>query len=66
MFIGEKLDENARWSVFLDLIVLRLLPGGILLLLGLAALGFGMLEIVAPNAFDALGGGLLEALYGVR
>ena len=66
VFIGEKLSENARWSVFLDRIVLRLLPGAILLVLGLAALGFGVLELFAPNIFDALSGGLLEALYGVR
>ena len=66
VFIGEKLAENARWSVLLDLIVLRLLPGGILVVLGLAALGLGLFEILLPNVFDAMGGTLLEAVYGLR
>jgi hypothetical protein len=66
VFIGKKLADNARWSVLLDLIVLRLLPGGILVVLGLGALGLGLFEIVAPNAFDAMGGGILEVLYGLR
>ena len=66
VFIGEKLADNARWSVLLDLIVLRLLPGGILVVLGLGALGLGLFEIVAPTAFDAMGGGFLEVLYGLR
>jgi hypothetical protein len=66
VFIGEKLAEDARWSVLLDLIVLRLLPGGILVVLGVAALGLGLFEILLPNAFDAMGGTLLEAAYGLR
>jgi hypothetical protein len=66
VFIGEKLAENARWSVLLDLIVLRLLPGGILVVLGLAALGLGLFEMLLPNAFDAMGGAMQEAVYGLR
>lgn len=66
VFIGEKLAENARWSVLLDLIVVRLLPGGILVLLGVAALGLGLFEMLLPNAFDAMGGRLLESMYGLR
>ena len=43
-----------------------MLPGVILLMLGLSALGLGLLEIVAPTLFDGLGGGFLEVLYGVK
>jgi len=35
-------------------------------LLGLGALGLALLEIAAPDAFDAISGGLLETMYGVR
>lgn len=44
----------------------RLLPGILLVLIGLALTGAGLFEIVAPDAFDKLGGGLLETLYGIK
>jgi hypothetical protein len=47
-------------------LVSRLLPGIILLGLGLGALGLGLFEIAAPNVFDEQGGGFLEVLYGLR
>jgi hypothetical protein len=58
--------SGPQWNVILDLVVVRLLPGGILVLLGLGASGLGLFEILAPNAFDAMGGGFLETLYGLR
>jgi hypothetical protein len=47
-------------------LVLRFLPGLILLLMGFAVTGLGLFEVVTPNAFDNMGGGLLEMLYGIR
>lgn len=64
VFIGYK--QGGQWNVFIDLILLRLIPGIILVVIGVGLLGFGMFEIVAPNAFDAIGGALLESLYGIR
>jgi hypothetical protein len=52
--------------VFLNLLFSRLLPGIILVILGLGAMGLGLFEMAAPNAFDAMGGGFLEMLYGLR
>jgi len=60
--VEEKLGE--RWLVLLNLAVSRLLPGAILILLGLASALLGLLEIVAPATFDRLGGGFLEVLFG--
>lgn len=57
--------QGARWIMMLDLIVGRILPGGILFVIGLGACGLGLVEFVAPAYFDALGGGLLEVLFGV-
>ncbi len=58
--------EGARWTVILELVVSRLLPGAILVVLAIGALGLGLFEIVAPNSFDAMGGAWLESLYGLR
>jgi hypothetical protein len=58
--------EGPGWMVTLNLIVSRLLPGLILLGLGLGATGLGMFEAIAPRAFDEMGGGFLEVLYGLR
>jgi hypothetical protein len=56
--------EGTRWVVMLDFFVGRLLPGAILIVIGLGALGLGLFEFVAPAQFDALGGGFLEVLFG--
>jgi hypothetical protein len=61
-----ELREGPRWIVILNLAVSRLLPGIILMVIGLGALGLGLFEVVAPNVFDEMGGGFLEVLYGVR
>jgi hypothetical protein len=63
VFVGYK--QSGQWNVFVDLILLRLIPGIILVVLGLGLLGLGVFEIIAPNAFDAMGGALLESLYGL-
>ena len=56
--------QGSRFAVMLDLFVGRLLPGVILIVIGLGALGLGLFEFVAPAQFDALGGGLLEVMFG--
>ena len=67
MFLGyREINEGPGWMVTINLLLSRMLPGVILLLLGLAAVGLGLLEIAAPGVFDSLGGGFLEVLYGVR
>ena len=63
---SHELRLGERWLVILNLAVSRLLPGGILIVLGLGAVGLGLFEMGAPNRFDELGGGFLEVLYGVR
>ena len=56
--------QGTRWVVMLDFIVGRLLPGTILIVIGLVALGLGLFEFAMPAQFDALGGGFLEVLFG--
>lgn len=58
--------QGERWVAILNMLFSRLLPGLILVVIGLGALGLGFFEFVAPAAFDQLGGGLLESLYGLR
>jgi hypothetical protein len=63
---AQELRQGPRWTVILNLAVSRLLPGIILVVLGAGAVGLGMFEFVAPDAFDEMGGGFLEVLYGLR
>lgn len=63
---SDEFKNPARNNIIIDWFLLRLLPGTILVMLALALLGSGLFEIVAPNAFDAMGGKYLEMLYGVR
>ena len=58
--------DSARWVEITHLLLARLLPGFVLLALGLALTGLGVFEVLAPAAFDKLGGGFLESLYGLR
>lgn len=58
--------QGPRWIVIMNLGVSRLLPGIILVVIGVGATGLGLFEFVAPNAFDEMGGGFLETLYGLR
>ena len=65
MFLGyREINEGSGFMVTINLVISRMLPGVILLVLGLGATGLGLLEIVAPTVFDNLGGGFLEELYG--
>jgi hypothetical protein len=61
-----EMRQGPRWNVIMNLLVSRLLPGLILLGIGLGAVGLGLFETVAPTAFDEMGGGFLEVLYGLR
>jgi hypothetical protein len=61
-----ELQDGPRWIVIMNLLISRLLPGLILVLIGLGMTGLGLFEILAPEAFDKLGGGFLEALYGIK
>jgi uncharacterized membrane protein len=63
---ARELRQGPRWIVILNLAVSRLLPGIMLVVIGIGATGLGWFEIVAPNAFDEMGGGFLEVLYGLR
>jgi len=61
-----ELQDGPRWIVIMNLLISRLLPGIILVVIGLGMTGLGLFEILAPEAFDKLGGGFLEALYGIK
>ena len=61
-----ELQDGPRWIVIMNLIISRLLPGIILVVIGLGMTGLGLFEILAPDAFDKLGGGVLETLYGIK
>jgi hypothetical protein len=63
---ARELSRGPRWIVIMNLLISRLLPGGILVVLGLGALWLGVFEIIAPDTFDEMGGGFLEVLYGLR
>ena len=63
---SHEIKQGQRWVVIMNLLISRLLPGGILVVLGLGALWLGTVEIVAPDTFDKMGGGFLEVLYGLR
>jgi hypothetical protein len=62
----EEEQLGPRWIVTMNLLVSRLLPGGILIVIGVGLTGLGLLDLVAPTLFDSLGGGFLEVLYGLR
>jgi hypothetical protein len=61
-----EMKHGPRWEVILNLLAARMLPGTILIVMGLGAMGLGLFEILAPNTFDEKGGGFLEMLYGLR
>jgi hypothetical protein len=63
---SHELQEGMHWVVVMNLLVSRLLPGIILVVIGVGMTGLGLFEIAAPQAFDQMGGGLLEVLYGIK
>jgi len=61
----EEAKQGERWVVILNLLTSRILPGVILVVIGLGFMGLGLLDLTAPVLFDKLGGGFVEVLYGV-
>ena len=61
----EEERQGTRWIVTMNLFISRLLPGMILIVIGLGAVALGLLDLTAPIVFDTVGGGFLEVLYGV-
>jgi hypothetical protein len=61
-----ELQDGPRWIVIMNLLVSRLLPGIILVVIGVGMTGLGLFEILAPKTFDEMGGGFLEVLYGIK
>lgn len=61
----EEEKQGERWIVTLNLLTSRVLPGVILVVMGLGIMALGLLDLTAPAVFDRLGGGFLEVLYGV-
>jgi hypothetical protein len=61
----EESKQGTRWIVTLNLLASRLLPGIILIVIGLGAVALGLFDLTAPALFDKMGGGFLEALYGI-
>jgi hypothetical protein len=59
----EEAKQGTRWIVILNLLTSRLLPGVILIVIGLSAVALGFLDLTLPAVFDKLGGGFLEVLY---
>jgi hypothetical protein len=54
--------QGTKFLVIINLLTSRLLPGLILIAIGLAATCMGIIEIFDPKYFDSLGGGFLEVL----
>jgi len=61
----EEEKQGTRWVIVLNLLTSRLLPGVILVVIGLAFTALGLLDLTLPAVFDKMGGGFLEVLYGV-
>ena len=65
-FIGPLDSQEGSQATLIVGWLARFLPGIILVIIGIGLTGLGLFEIVAPQAFDKLGGGLLEALYRIK
>lgn len=61
----EEEKQGTRWIVTLNLLTSRMLPGVILVVIGLGLTSLGLLDLTIPVVFDSLGGGCLEVLYGI-
>lgn len=59
-------SQGSKWNVFLEQISGRMLPGIILLVIAIITIGLGVYEILAPDYFDSMGGGILELLFGLN
>lgn len=55
--------QNTGWFLNMISTLAHAIPALLLLVLGLALLGLGVLEITSPATFDQIGGGFLELLF---
>lgn len=62
----EEYKQGSQGLVVINLFISRLLPGLILVIVGVTLSLLGLFETVAPERFDELGGRLLEEVYGLR
>lgn len=62
----EEHKQGSQGFVVINLFISRLLPGLILVIVGVTLSLLGLFETVAPERFDELGGRLLEEVYGLR
>ncbi len=62
----EEYKQGSQGLVVVNLLIARLLPGLILVIVGVGLSLVGLFEIVSPERFDELGGQFLEEVYGMR
>ena len=62
----EEYKHGSQGLVLMNLLAARLLPGLILVVVGVGLSLLGLFEAVAPERFDEMGGEVLESLYGLR
>jgi hypothetical protein len=62
----EEYKQGSQGLGVMNLLVARLLPGLILVIVGVGFTLLGLFEAIAPEKFDELGGRLLEEVYGMR
>lgn len=55
--------QGSKFKIILNLFASRILPSTVLILLAIFFFSLGVIEIVNPQYFDALGGGFLEQLF---
>ncbi|NWF90138.1 MAG: hypothetical protein HXY50_11850 [Ignavibacteriaceae bacterium] len=59
--------QGSKFNVIINLLMSRLLSSLILSIIGFAILILGMVEILNPEYFDSIGGGMLEIIFlGVK
>ena len=63
---SREMSQGSQGLVMINLVVARLLPGLILVVIGLGLGASGLFETLAPARFDEMGGALLEQLYSAR
>jgi hypothetical protein len=67
LFFGsQQAREGSGGIAIVSLLFSRLLPGVILVVIGVGLGALGLFDTLAPARFDEMGGALLEAMYGVR
>ena len=67
LFSGsQQAREGSGGIAMVSLLFSRLLPGVVLVVVGVGLGALGLFDTLAPARFDEMGGALLEAVYGVR